>query len=51
MEDIGDFSDFYIQPSKDMDNKEVQELQELQDEELARLLQDQEHKVSGEERR
>ena len=47
LEDAGDFSDFYIQPSEDMDPMEMKELRELQDEELARLLQDQEKKVSG----
>ena len=45
LEDEGDFNDFYIQPTDDMDFGEQKELQELQDEELARLLQDQEKKV------
>ena len=45
LEDEGDFGDFYIQPTDDMDLHEQKELQELQDEELARLLQDQEKKV------
>lgn len=47
LEDEGDFNDFYIQPTDDMDFTEQKELQELQDEELARLLQDQEKKVSS----
>ena len=47
LEDEGDFGDFYIQPTDDMDLHEQKELQELQDEELARLLQDQEKKVMG----
>ena len=50
LEDEGDFSDFYIQPTDDMDRFEQRELQELQDEELARLLQDQEKKVGRVER-
>ena len=32
LEDLGDFSDFYIQPSSQMDKGEKRELQELQDE-------------------
>ena len=44
LEDEGDFNDFYIQPTADMLVDEARELQELQDEELARLLQDQERK-------
>ncbi|XP_013397880.1 serine/arginine repetitive matrix protein 1-like isoform X2 [Lingula anatina] len=43
-EDSGDFSDFYIPPAPEMDADESKQLQELQDEELARLIQEQEHK-------
>ena len=45
MEDTGDFSDFYIPPAHGMSATDRRQLQELQDEELARLLQDQEHKT------
>ncbi|KAI0236927.1 hypothetical protein LSAT2_012573 [Lamellibrachia satsuma] len=48
VEDTGDFSDFYIQPETHMRDTEKKSLQELQDEELARLLQDQEHKRGAE---
>ncbi|CAH1773203.1 unnamed protein product [Owenia fusiformis] len=44
IEDRGDFSDFYVQPSTEMTEEEQHELQRHQDEELARLLQEQEHK-------
>ncbi|XP_064610623.1 GRB10-interacting GYF protein 2-like isoform X2 [Liolophura sinensis] len=44
IEDEGDFSDFYIPPADHMEEGEKKQLQELQDEELARLLQEQEHK-------
>ncbi|ELU15729.1 hypothetical protein CAPTEDRAFT_223919 [Capitella teleta] len=47
LEDQGDFSDFYIQPNTEMPVGEKKELQEIQDEELARLLQDQEFKRGG----
>lgn len=45
IEDDGDFSDFYQLPNH-IDPAHRQVLQEMQDEELARLLQEQEHKVS-----
>lgn len=48
VEDVGDFSDFYVQPETNMKATEKKSLQELQDEELARLLQDQEHKRGAE---
>ncbi|XP_067658760.1 involucrin-like isoform X1 [Haliotis asinina] len=45
IEDDGDFSDFYTVPNDGSINPiEHRAIQELQDEELARLLQDQEHK-------
>jgi hypothetical protein len=44
IEDDGDFSDFYCLP-ENVDPAQRQVLQEMQDEELARLLQEQEHKV------
>jgi len=44
IEDDGDFSDFYILP-ENVDPAHRQFLQEEQDAELARLLQEQEHKV------
>lgn len=47
LEDVGDFSDFFIPPSDEMDESQAKELQENQDMELARLLQEQEHKVSS----
>ncbi|XP_060605098.1 trichohyalin-like isoform X2 [Ruditapes philippinarum] len=45
IEDDGDFSDFYCLP-ENVDPAQRQVLQEMQDEELARLLQEQEHKRS-----
>ena len=45
VEDLGDFSDFYIKPGDDLSTEQKSELQRIQDEELARLLQEQEHKV------
>ncbi|XP_064642200.1 trichohyalin-like isoform X3 [Lineus longissimus] len=47
LEDVGDFSDFFIPPSDEMDESQAKELQENQDMELARLLQEQEHKRGG----
>jgi len=44
VEDLGDFSDFQVPPDMHMDEEQRAALQKLQDEELARLLQDQEHK-------
>lgn len=44
-EDDGDFSDFYIPPDPRMTPDESRRLQEEQDAELARLIQDQESKV------
>lgn len=46
-EDGGDFSDFYIPPDPSMSPDESRRLQEEQDAELARLMQDQESKVRG----
>ena len=46
IEDEGDFSDFYQLPEH-IDPAHRQVLQEMQDEELARLLQEQEHKVGN----
>lgn len=43
IEDDGDFSDFYNLPNN-LDPKHRQFLQEVQDEELAKLIQEQEHK-------
>ncbi|XP_022341041.2 uncharacterized protein LOC111135355 isoform X2 [Crassostrea virginica] len=44
IEDDGDFSDFYPQLPDHMDEKQKRFIQETADEELARLLQEQEHK-------
>lgn len=44
LEDDGDFSDFYVLPA-DVSCSERRILQERQDEELAKLLQEQEHKI------
>ncbi|KAJ8320845.1 hypothetical protein KUTeg_002432 [Tegillarca granosa] len=44
IEDDGDFSDFYPPISDNVDYNERVQLQAAQDEELARLLQEQEHK-------
>ena len=46
MEDEGDFSDFYIPPDPNMPPEQRMRLQEEQDAELARLMQDQEKRVS-----
>lgn len=46
LEDDGDFSDFYVLPD-DVSCTERRIIQERQDEELAKLLQEQEHKMSG----
>lgn len=44
-EDEGDFSDLYIPPDPRMSLDESRRLQEEQDAEIARLIQDQERKV------
>ena len=44
IEDDGDFSDFYNLP-ENVDPAHRQAIQEMQDEELAKLIQEQEHKV------
>ncbi|ESO83622.1 hypothetical protein LOTGIDRAFT_236477 [Lottia gigantea] len=44
IEDDGDFSDFYALPPGDNTDPMRRQMQETQDEELARLLQEQEHK-------
>ncbi|XP_050411680.1 trichohyalin isoform X2 [Patella vulgata] len=44
IEDDGDFSDFYALPPGDDNDPIRRHMQETQDEELARLLQEQEHK-------
>lgn len=44
-EDDGDFSDFYIPPDPRLAPDQSKRLQEEQDAELARLMQDQEKKV------
>lgn len=44
IEDDGDFSDFYPQLPDHMDEQQKRFIQETADEELARLLQEQEHK-------
>lgn len=46
MEDIGDFSDFCAPIDPSLNEEDRKTLQEQQDQELARLLQDQEHKVN-----
>ncbi|XP_074654972.1 uncharacterized protein LOC141908713 isoform X2 [Tubulanus polymorphus] len=43
-EDVGDFSDFYAPPPPGLDEEQIRILQEQQDGELAKLLQEQEHK-------
>ncbi|XP_063613513.1 coiled-coil domain-containing protein 50-like isoform X1 [Penaeus indicus] len=45
--DLSDLSDFCRQPTEDMDEEQIRELQEEQDAELARLLQDQDGKRRG----
>ncbi|KAL8587339.1 hypothetical protein ACOMHN_045586 [Nucella lapillus] len=46
IEDDGDFSDFFAVPPDNMPPEEWEIMQQHQDEELARLLQEQEHKRS-----
>lgn len=45
--DLDDLSDFCLQPTPDMDETSIRRLQEEQDAELARLMQEQETKRSG----
>lgn len=45
--DLSDMSDFCLQPTEDMDEEEQRALQEEQDAELARLLQEQDKKRRG----
>ncbi|XP_070207936.1 uncharacterized abhydrolase domain-containing protein DDB_G0269086-like [Littorina saxatilis] len=44
IEDDGDFSDFFAVPPDNLHPEEWEKMQQQQDEELARLLQEQEHK-------
>ncbi|KAK7471428.1 hypothetical protein BaRGS_00035916, partial [Batillaria attramentaria] len=46
IEDDGDFSDFFAVPPDNLHPEEWEHMQQQQDEELARLLQEQEHKRS-----
>ncbi|XP_076451256.1 uncharacterized protein LOC143287197 [Babylonia areolata] len=46
IEDDGDFSDFFAVPPDNLHPEEWEKMQQQQDEELARLLQEQEHKRS-----